>query len=307
MLHLILQSFKFILRNKALWALGFFTVFIDIFFVWHLLVDVILKELWSVQVGKGIIFNLMQNPLMTLTVLLIWLSIIFIIFGCLWLGFISQPAIIRSVEDINEQNKLNFRKSLNTGKKYLFPVVIINIIYSLIVYGLILVLMASLMPDISPSLIGVLNIVDILIIIILGINYFVMLSALNYITSHNYNIINSIKSGLSLFFRNWLLCFEIGLILLFFKFIAISLVSFVSFFIETIFLRLVYYLNLKNIVFDILFNIQLFINIGLAIIIIGIISAFELVFFTHIFQKLQTHSIPAITLTALNKWTKKTK
>lgn len=153
------------------------------------------------------------NIILVLTVILISLVIgLFLV----WLVIISQAAIVNNSAAIIKQKKHTFRDGLDAGLLNFWPVLFLNIITKVAIY---ILLVAISLPVIffqrnfEANLFYILALVIILpVAIILS---FIMKYAVAYAVINKSKVISSIKQSCRLFRENWLISFEMAIILFF--------------------------------------------------------------------------------------------
>jgi len=161
--------------------------------------------------------------------IIIFLVIGFLICFLVWLSVVSQSAIVNSAASVIKQKEHDFQKGMDSGIKNFWQIFALNIIANVAI--LLILAVISL-----PFLFGKINIIvaslfyvilfivfiPVAISLSLIIKYAIALTVIN-----RNNLFDAIKLGWKLFKDNWVVSFEMALILFFINFAVGLLILFI--------------------------------------------------------------------------------
>lgn len=232
---LFLKSLKLIWKNKSLWVLGLFILFlagegydfISTSFSETLTNrDSLIWRIYDTGFFQSTILvnlkNIISADLMTVFAFLLILIFIAGIFSLLvWLSIISQGGIIYSIFKLNKKEKINLGESIKIGRKNFWQILNLNVINKSIVWSVSFLFGLFYFAFLAKS-IGFLSwflFSTIFILIILFVSL-ITKYALSFIVLQKKNYLSAIKLGFNLFLSNWVVTIEIIFILFIINFIA---------------------------------------------------------------------------------------
>ncbi|MBU0897939.1 hypothetical protein KKC67_01825 [Patescibacteria group bacterium] len=242
--NILKQSWRTTWRNKYLWFFGIFAVLLGNAGEYKILSHSLMGDDQSILPAidriaqTGIfskhaldnIFGIMsQNPLLFSKMIIIFLVIGFLICFLVWLSVVSQSAIVNSAASVIKQKEHDFQKGMDSGIKNFWQIFALNIIANVAI--LLILAVISL-----PFLFGKINIIvaslfyvilfivfiPVAISLSLIIKYAIALTVIN-----RNNLFDAIKLGWKLFKDNWVVSFEMALILFFINFAVGLLILFI--------------------------------------------------------------------------------
>jgi len=230
--NILRQAWSLTWRNKYLWWFGIFAALLGNGGEFEILFNnaganpgQALFPAWQRIASTGVfsgqtlanIGNLFRhdtlNMIFVLTVCLIALAICLFL---IWLVIVSQAAIVNNSAAAIKQKKHAFKDGLDSGMLNFWPVLILNIIIKAAIYVL---LVAISLPAIfsqgnfNANLFYIIALVIVVpVAIILS---FIMKYAVAYVVVNKSKVMPAIKQSCRLFKRNWLISFEMAVILFF--------------------------------------------------------------------------------------------
>lgn len=231
--QLLKRSWHISWKNKWLWLFGFFATFVG----GGTFYDTVVRSFTNMSEGRSIFYTLREYSNMGLFSVFSWtkivelwstdsaalllslftllilflLAVLFII-----LAIISQAGLISGIVGIDQGKKVNFKSTLSTGIQKFWPVLAINIVMKVILFGLILFLayLISLIAVKAGIVNYIIYVISLVILLLLGIIvYFLTLYSTAFIVLRDKKIFESIKYAWYIFKNNVLLNLEVGLIL----------------------------------------------------------------------------------------------
>ena len=259
--NILKQAWELTWRHKYLWVFGIFAALLgnggefeilfnnkaganpgqSLFPAWQRIVS---TRLFSDQTLANI-GNLFRHDTLNITLVLVaGLIVLAIGLFLVWLVIVSQAALVNNSAAIIKQKKHTLRDGLDSGILNFLPVLVLNIIIKVAIYVL---LVAISLPAIffqgnfNANLFYILALVIIVpAAIILS---FIMKYAVAYAVISQSKVIPAIKQSYRLFKENWLISFEMALMLFFINLLvglAIALVILVLA-VPFLFLGLIFY------------------------------------------------------------------
>lgn len=211
-------------RHKWLWFLGFFAAFwasnsLYQFFRWSFQAE----QSWQNPLGSGqgqIIWERMwtwqSSDAMTPLAILILIILVAAVAAIIWLTTASQGGLISAVYDISKEKKINFRRAIIVGTENFWKILAVSVLGKAVI-GLLILGFIALTIQFRDSLAWWSVLLFLLGFVLLAaasiVVSFLVTYALAYCMVDNFSLGRSIKESLRLFFRNWLLNLEMGVIL----------------------------------------------------------------------------------------------
>lgn len=228
--NILKQAWQLTWRNKYLWWFGIFAALLgnggELEIIFNNASGNPAQALfpsWQRIVSTGVfrfetitnIANLLKNDtLNVIFVLLICLAALAVFLFLVWVVIVSQAALVNNSAAIIKQKKNNFRDGLNAGILNFWPVFSLNILVKAAIYVL---LMAVALPIFFSQENSAANIFYITALILLVpasiILSFIMKYAIAYAVAGKLKAGRAIQRGWSLFKANWLISFEMAIIL----------------------------------------------------------------------------------------------
>jgi len=228
--NILKQAWTLTWRHKYLWWFGIFAALLGNGGELEILFNNIsanpsqaIFPAWQRIAGTGVfswqtlanIGNLFKNDTLNIILVLISCLIVLAIFLFLvWLVIVAQAAAVNNSAAIIMQKKPSFKDGLDSGMLNFWPVLFLNILVKIAIY---ILLVAVSLPAIfyqgnfKANLFYVIALVIILpIAIILS---FIMKYAVAYAVVNKSQVISAIKQSWRLFWNNWLISFEMAVML----------------------------------------------------------------------------------------------
>ncbi|NCF74892.1 MAG: hypothetical protein GWO87_00170 [Xanthomonadaceae bacterium] len=229
-LRILIDSWKLVWRNKLLWFFGLFSFILG-------------KGVWcnftsdsfsGVFKQGGIIFNLakigifnnsflnnLKNAMLSdwfsfFMIIFIFLLIIFIFIILIFVSAIGQGGLVYSIFKLDKKEKINIHDGISIGRRNFWRILSLNIIEKYIIWTLSFFLATLTVLGLakkSSSIIIWSFIFLILITVVLIICSLIMKYALAFVVLKGKNPIASIKEGIILFYKNYIVNFEIAFFL----------------------------------------------------------------------------------------------
>lgn len=233
--ELFLKPLKLVWKNKSLWVLGLFILFLagegyDFVstsfsetltnrdsLVWRVYDTGFFQSSALVNL-KNIIYTDLSVIIVSLLIL-IFIAGIFLLF--VWLSVISQGGMAYSIFKLNNKEKVNLGQSVKIGRKNFWQILNLNIINKSIVWSVSflfgLFYFAFLIKNLNFFSWFLISTIFILIILFVSL---ITKYALSFIIFQEKNYLNAIKAGFDLFLRNWTITIEIAFFLFIINFVA---------------------------------------------------------------------------------------
>ncbi len=234
------QAWKITWQKKYLWFFGIFASILSLGAEYQILSSATSREkllkwllsfdqIWVQGVlGGGFFTGFYQlfkyNALTGLAVLLIFLGTMIIGFFLLWLAVSSQITLIADTDKVikGQEDNLNWRSSLKSSQPYFWTSLGLNIISKAVVSLLVLIVGLPIIFIFGSQALS-LGIYLILFIILIptAISFSLLIKyALAYVTLKKEDFGSALRSGFSLFKKNWLISLEMAIILFVISFLA---------------------------------------------------------------------------------------
>lgn len=230
--NILKQAWTLTWRNKYLWWFGIFAALLGnggeleilfnntganpgqaLFPSWQRIFS---TGLFSGHTVTNIGNLLRQDTLNIIIVFLVCLIFLAIFVFFVWLVIVSQAAIVNNSATAIKQKKHTLRDGLDSGILNFWPVLALNIIIKAAIYVL---LVAATLPAIFSR--GNFNailfyIIALMVIVPVAIiSSFIMKYAVAYVVINKSKVMPAIKQAWQLFKGNWLISFEMAIILFF--------------------------------------------------------------------------------------------
>lgn len=226
------KAWSFSWHHKILWIFGFLTAFLGNGGEYEVLIQALRKLSMQGIVSQTLSFSKLvdlvyQNQLLSyvflnvkellsfknLPALFVALTLLAISLLLVVLIIISQVSLIYNAAEINRGKKPTLKETLGRSIQYFWPTLGINIItYSLIfllTYPFLVLTLISKKPHLILSLLSLVILVPLAIMILFIAKY-----TIAYLVLEKESLASSLKRGVRLFSKNWLISFEMALILL---------------------------------------------------------------------------------------------
>lgn len=228
------KAWKITIKHKYLWVFGIFAGIFNLFET----TQFVQKSTLANNLNTYAQFFAFLNPLNAINFLaekptefflntIIFLAMLSIGLILIWLAIVSQVAIIHAANTLDKRIKVNFRKAFELGKKNFLSVFTMNLGSKILISILALILTLPIIlfdtygRGISSTIPDVISIFLMLALILAStIVYFGVVYAIAYHVLQNKSIKESIKEGVHLFKKNWLISIEMALLLAVLTFIV---------------------------------------------------------------------------------------
>ena len=219
------KSWSITIKNKFLWFFGIFSLILGSAGEYEVLYSITRREdkangvidsfIDFIMVFSsgflGIGKRLIEEPLLTVEILLTFLFLFILFLFMVWLANISQIAIVDSNYKITRQKEANIKTGLNTGLSKFWPVLSLNIFTKLMI-----ILLLALLAKFTTSILY--GFVFLSVLFLLLVIAFITKYAIAYIVIRNEKIKHALILAYDLFKKNWLVSLELTLVLLAFTF-----------------------------------------------------------------------------------------
>lgn len=226
--NILKQAWRLTWRNKYLWWFGVFAALLgnggeleilfnrpaggqELFPAWRRLAS---TGIFSRSALSNIGDLFQRDTLNMIFILTVGLASLAVFLFLVWLVVVSQAALVNNSAAAIKQKKHNFREGINAGVLNFWPVLVLNFLVKAAVY---LLFAAISLPLIfSPASFGAklfyifALIVSVPLVIVLS---FIMKYAVAYVVISRFRLGQAIKRGWLLFKENWLISFEMAVIL----------------------------------------------------------------------------------------------
>jgi len=228
--NILKQAWSLTWRNKYLWWFGIFAALLGNGGEFEILFNnagadpgQALFPAWQRIASTGVfsgqtftnIGNLFRQDTLNMILVLVSCLIIFAIFlFIVWLVIVSQAAVVNNSAAIVKQKKHSFKQGADAGILNFWPVLTLNIIIKAVIYILLVGISLPVIffqESLNANLFYILALVIIVpVAIILS---FIMKYAVAYAVINKSKVLQAIGQGCRLFKENWLVSFEMAVIL----------------------------------------------------------------------------------------------
>jgi hypothetical protein len=228
--NILKQAWDLTRRNKYLWWFGIFAALIGNGGEFEILFNntggdpaQALFPAWQRVASTGVFSGhtlnnigalLRQDTLNMILVFLACLIVLIVVVLLVWLVVVSQAAVVNNSAAIIKQKKHNLKDGFDSGILNFWPVLTLNIIIKAIIY---ILLVAISLPAIffrGSFVANTFYIIALVVVVLLAIILsFIMKYAVAYVVVNKSKVLSAIKRGFKLFQRNWLISFEMAIIL----------------------------------------------------------------------------------------------
>jgi len=211
-------------RHKWLWLLGFFAAFwasngLYQFFRWSFQAE----QGWQNPLSNGSgqmmwekVWTWQSSDAITPLAILILVILVAVVAGIIWLATASQGGLISAIYDLSKEKAIKLRKALVIGTENFWKILAVSVlgkvVIGLLIFGFVVLTMQSRDTlswwSIPLFLLGFVLLAAASIVVSFLVTY-----ALAYSMVDDFSLGRSIKESVRLFFKNWLLNLEMGVIL----------------------------------------------------------------------------------------------
>ena len=219
-------------RNKYLWWFGIFAALLGnggefeilfnnagadpgqaLFPAWQRIAS---TGVFSGRTLTNIVNLFRQDTFNMVFALVVFLVVLAVGLFLIWLVIVSQAAVVNNSAAIIKQKKHTLRDGLDSGMLNFWPVLVLNIIIKAAIYALLVAISLPVIfsqGNFNASLFYIIALVVIVpVTIILS---FIMKYAVAYAVINKSKVARAIKQSWRLFKENWLISFEMAIILFF--------------------------------------------------------------------------------------------
>ena len=219
-------------RNKYLWWFGIFAALIGNGGEFEILFNntggnpsQALFPAWQRIASTGVFSGhtlaniqtlLKQDTLNMILVLVACLIVLLICIFLIWLVIVSQAAVVNNSAAIIKQKKHNLKDGLDVGVLNFWPVLTLNIIIKAVIYILLVAISLPaifLQGNFSAKLFYIFALIIVVPVAIML--SFIMKYAVAYAVINKRKVLSAINQGFRLFKENWLISFEMAILLFF--------------------------------------------------------------------------------------------
>ncbi|MFA5052030.1 MAG: hypothetical protein WC544_03135 [Patescibacteria group bacterium] len=226
------RAYEMVKGNKFLWAFGFFASFLglggefeSLFRDYSNVAQTSSRILdLRTMMETGVIWTILANvrdAFSAQPVQAFFFIFMVVIVGLvmLWLAIVSQIALFHSANKINKKQPVTYHEGFVVGNRFFMPVLVINIVVKVILYGLLIVIGLPLISWllIHNNLWGGFIFVFLLFFIYIPLTAvvsFVIKFAIAYIVIQGRPAGEAMRSAWELFKKNWLVSVEMALVVL---------------------------------------------------------------------------------------------
>ena len=230
--NILKQSWALTWRNKYLWWFGIFAALLGNGGEFEILFNNTggdpaqsLFPAWQRIASTGIfsghtlanIGNLFRNDTLNMIfVLVVCLIALAIGLFLIWLVVVSQAAVVNNSAAVIKQKKHTLKDGLDSGILNFWPVLALNIMIKALIYILLVIISLPIIfyqGNFNAVLFYIIALIIVLpVAIVLS---FIMKYAVAYVVINKSKIMPAIQKGCRLFKENWLISFEMAIILFF--------------------------------------------------------------------------------------------
>lgn len=299
---IIKRAFWITWHNRFLWIFGFFTTFLGLGGIYNFVLknsldntvfNRLLNKALSISVSGMIItenldkINLGNLFLLFVAMVVSAVAIAFFI----WLAINSFGGLISASQILDKNKRASFVKSFNKGRVCFWPLLIINIIGKILIIVFLAIiggLLSYLLIDNSISRALFYFFSSLILISVSLLITFLIIYASCFIVLKSKRTLESLREAWLLFKKNWIVSIEAAVILFFINLMAklALIVSVVLISIPFMVLLLLFYSASLAVMPSIIIALWIFVSIILMVLIGSFVSAFQIVAWTFIFDKI---------------------
>lgn len=180
----------------------------------------------NASLWKNLFLALFANSSTVIIGLAIFILVITVSLFLLWLSTVSQIGLIKNISLINKAKKTTFTEGLDTGVKLFWPVFLINVIFKVVMFILLLLLGRELLllagkGGWAPVLYFISFIVFVIVTLVVS---FLVRYQIFYLVLKKQSWLEALKSSWRLFAKNWLISLELAF-LMFIFYVVVFVVS----------------------------------------------------------------------------------
>ena len=238
--NILRQALSISWRYKYLWFFGLFAALVSNGSAYNMLVNgftgnqggvvgaSVEKTLnwgfFNTETISGFAQRIIEYPADMIVLIFVWLLIAVLFCFIVWLINVCQAALVNNSALIINSKKHNFRNGLDAGIKKFWPVFGLNFILKFLVYGALwlisfpLIILAGYLNQFTVNIVQfILFMVFIAVAFVIS---FIIKYSISYVVLKGSKLLESIKLGVKLFLKNWLITLEMGFILFFVNFVV---------------------------------------------------------------------------------------
>jgi len=227
------NAYELVKHNKFLWFFGFFAAamgglgeFESVFKDYNSIAETSDNIFnWQSLYEGGLFWIIFENikifladfPWQAFFILLMTAVVGIVIY---WLAIVSQVALFDAAYKLSRNKEAKYSDGYRVGNKHFFPVLVVNISFRIILYGIFIIIAAPLLSWflVGENVWGGIFFVILLFLIYIPISVivsFIIKYTIAFIVIHEKKTWGAVKSAWHLFKKNWLVSIEMALILLF--------------------------------------------------------------------------------------------
>ena len=230
------KSFKLAWKPKSIWIYGLFASFLGIGgsvaksmdltgsrnILINLLQTLIEVNFFSLQALKNIPTVFAQSPISVTISVLIFLIVTVLTIILLILAIVSQSTLINTIYKKSIGKKVSYIEGISFGLNNFWPILGLNVITRAVGFIAFMFLVYVVAAS-RPSLFVPLGIIYIILVLITVVISFVIRYATCHLVINGDTFKNSLHKGKELFLSNWLITFEVALMLLIIQMVFVFL------------------------------------------------------------------------------------
>jgi hypothetical protein len=258
--NILKQAWQLTWHNKYLWWFGIFAALLGnggeleilfnnigndpkqaLFPAWQ---NIASTGVFRISTLNNIINLFRQDFLNMILVLIISLIVLAIILFIVWLVIVSQAAIVNNASLVISDKKNTFRDGMDSGVLNFWPILILNILIKAVIYALLIIISLPMIFYQGNTSANIFYILSLMIIVPIAIVLsFVMKYAIAYVVINKLKVGQALKQSWRLFRKNWLISFEMAVILFFINlFVGLGIVlTILTLAVPFLFLGLIFY------------------------------------------------------------------
>lgn len=306
--NILKQAWTMSWRNKYLWFFGIFAALLGNGAGYEILTKSFnggsISNFWagwerfsatgifSWQALHNIKILIVEDSFSMILMFFVLLTIIILFGFLLWLAIASQVALVNNAAAVINKKNVKFQNGVSAGTKYFWPALGVNILVKIAIY--IIFALISL-PVVFTA--GKVNLLTANFIYVMAFVIFIPLAialsfmskyAIAYLVIKKDDFWGSIKKGWELFIKNWLVSFEMALVLFFINLgVGLAVVlSVLTLAIPFLFLGFIFYYLFSVAGFWLMVFIGFFGFLAIIILAGAILSVFQISAWTDLFLQL---------------------
>ena len=299
---IIKRAFLVTWQNGFLWIFGFFTSFLGLGSMYNFVIknswdntlfNGLLNKVLSISIAGTVIsenFNKIGLSKLLLFFLALLLGVIVIAF-LIWLAINSFGALIKASQILDKNKKITFTKSFKAQGKKFWPLLLLNLLGKIFIYILLAITGGSLTYLLVNHSVGRALLYFFISLLFVAISLFItflVIYASCFVVLKSKGFFESIQNAWKLFKKNWVVTVEAAVILFFINLLAKLgfFILLILFSIPFMLLLLLFYSASTAVMPTILLALWIFVGVLLLIFIGSIFSAFQIVTWTFLFDRI---------------------